>query len=85
MRDLEQVHMGQIVLEKRRVDALLDVAHEQDPTLPDPAEQDDRDVVDAGTAIGRGRGHLAADRPQDSKVDLVDRQAVARGQCRPNG
>jgi hypothetical protein len=71
--DLEQVHVRQPVLEERWVDAFLDVAHQQEAPLPDLAEQDDRDVVDAGPAIGRGGRDLATDRPQDAQRDLVDR------------
>ena len=29
-------------------------------------------------------GHLAADRPQDPKLDLVDREAVAGGEPEPD-
>jgi predicted transcriptional regulator len=63
MGDLEQVDVRQVVLEQRRVDALLDIAHQQEASLPDLAEKDDRDVVDAGPAVGRLGRDLAADRP----------------------
>ncbi len=36
MGDLEQVDVRQVVLEQRRVDALLDVAHQQEPALARP-------------------------------------------------
>ena len=51
---------------------------------PDLAEEDDRDVVDAGPAVGwRGRD-LAADGPEDAQRDLVDGEAVAGGEPRPD-
>ena len=73
---------GRPSAEQRRVDALLDVAHQQEASRPDLAEQDDRDVVDAGPAVGRLGRDLAADRPQDAQRDLVDRQAIAGGEAR---
>ena len=66
--DLEEVDMRQVVLQERRIDALLDVAHEQDATLPDLAEQHDRHVVDAGAAIGRRGRHLTAEWPEDAEA-----------------
>jgi hypothetical protein len=78
--DLEQVDVWQAVLEERRVDALFDVAHQQESSLPDLAEEDDRDVVDASPAVGWGRGDLAGDRPQDAQGDLVDRHPVSGGE-----
>ena len=80
---LEQVHCRHTVLEQRGVDVFLDVAHQQEPPLPDLAEQDDRDVVDAGPAVWRGRRHLAADRPEHADVDLVHGQAISRGEPQP--
>jgi hypothetical protein len=63
VRDLEQIDMWQIVLQQRRVDPFLDVAHQQEPPLPDMTEEDDRDVIDAGAAVRRDRRDLAANRP----------------------
>ena len=76
--------MRQVVLQERRIDALLDVAHEQDATLPDLAEQHDRHVVDAGAAIGWRGGHLAADRPEDAEADLVDVEVVTGREPEPD-
>ena len=79
VRDLEQVDARQAFGEERWVDAFLDITHQQEAARPDVTEEHDRDVVDAGPAV-RGRcRHLAADRPQDPQVDLVDCEAVARG------
>ena len=51
--DLEQVDARQALAEQRRVDPVLDVAHQQEPASTDLPEQDDRHVVDAGPAVGR--------------------------------
>ena len=75
---------GRPLGQQRRIDAFLDVAHQQEPARPDLAEQDDRDVVDARPAVGRRRRHLTADRPEHAKVDLVDREAVAGGEAEPD-
>ncbi len=85
MGDLEQVDMGEPVREQRWIDAVLDVAHQQDAPLTDLAEEDDRHVVDPCPAVGRRQWHLAADRPQGAQVDLVDRQAVTGGEAEANG
>ena len=82
--DLEEVDVRQVVLQERRIDALLDVAHEQDATLPDLAEQHDRHVVDAGAAIGWRGGHLAAERPEDAEADLVDVEVVTGREPEPD-
>lgn len=76
MRDLEQVDLGQSLLEQRRVDAVLDVAHQEEPPLPDLAEQDHRDVVYAGPAVRRLGWDPPAQRPAHLEVDLVDREPV---------
>ena len=60
---------------------LLDVPHQEEPALPDLAEQDHRDVVDAGPAIGRLGRDLPAERPEDVEIDLVDREPVAGRQA----
>jgi hypothetical protein len=83
VRDLQEVDAGQAVPKQRRVDVLLDVAHQQHPSIGDGTEQHDRDVVDARAAIGRFRRDLAADRPQHAEVDLVDVQAVAGRETLP--
>ena len=80
MRHLEEVDAGKALGQERRVDAFLDITHQQEPARPDVTEKHDRHVVDARPAIRGRRGHLAADRPQDPQVDLVDCDAVARGE-----
>jgi len=80
MRDLEEVEARQSLGAEARVDVLLDVAGQQEATLPDRTKQHDRHVVDARTGVGRLGRHLAADRPQDAQLDLVDRQPIAGGQ-----
>jgi hypothetical protein len=84
VRDLEQVDVRQTVRQQGGVDAILDIAHQQEPTRPDLAEEDDRDVVDAGPAIGWHGGNPAADRPQHPHGDLVDGEPVTRGQAEPD-
>ena len=85
MRDLEEIDVRQALGQQGRVDAFLDVAHEQDPTSADLAEEHDRDVVDPGPAIRwRGR-HLAADRPQDVEVNVVDGEPVTRRETETHG
>ena len=81
--DLEQVDVGQPVLEEGWIDAFLDVAHQQEPPLPDLAEQDDRDVVDAGPAVRRGRRDLPTDRPQHAERDLIDFEPIPGRQAEP--
>jgi len=76
MRHFQQVDAWQPLGQERRVDAFLDIAHQQEPAGPDSTEKDDRHVVDARPAVGRRDRHLAADRPEDPQVDLVHRQAV---------
>jgi hypothetical protein len=78
VRDLEHVHARNPSRQQLRVDALLDVAHEQEALRPHLAQQDDRDVVDRGAAIRRVLGHPAGVRPEDAKVDRVKRQSIAR-------
>jgi hypothetical protein len=80
VRDLEQVHGRQAACDELRVDALLGVAHQQEPLRPDLAQQDDRDVVDRRPVVGRTLGHAVRVRPQDPEPDRVDRQSIARGQ-----
>ena len=84
MRHLEEVDARQALGEERRVDAFLDIAHQQEPAGPDVTEEDDRHVVDARPAIRRRRRHLTADRPQDPQVDVVHGEAVAGGDREPD-
>lgn len=67
VRDLQEVDVREAVRKKRWVDALFDVAHQEDATRPDLTEKDDRDVVDPSPTIGRRDRHLARDRPQHAK------------------
>ena len=76
--------MRQALGQQRRVDAFLDVAHQQEAARTDLAEQDHRDVVDAGAAIRWDGRDLPADRPQHVQVDLVDGEPVAGGQAEPD-
>jgi len=76
---LEKVDARQPRGEEGRVDALLDVAHQQDAPAPDVAAQDDGYVVDGGAAVGRVERDAARQRPQDTEVDLIDLQPVPRG------
>ena len=75
--DLEHVDTGESPGEEDRVDAFLDVAGEQEAPLAYLAEEDDRDVVDAGAGVG----WLTRDRrpigPQHPKADVVEGEAVA--------
>ena len=84
MGDLQQVDVRQPLGQQLWIDRLLDVAHQQEPTSPDLAEQHDRHVVDAGSAVRRLDRHLAPDRPQDAQRDLVDLQAVSRSDASAN-
>ena len=53
MGDLEEVDPRQAPGEEDRIDALLDVAGQEEALAPEGPEQDDRDVVDAGPGVGR--------------------------------
>jgi hypothetical protein len=77
---LEQVDVRQSGCQQGRVDVLLDVAGQQEPAPVDLPQQHDRDVVDAGPAVGRRARHPTAHGPQHAQVDLVDREPVAGGQ-----
>jgi hypothetical protein len=79
MGDLEQVDMWQAIGQEVRIDRLLDVAHQQEPPRSDLSEQHDGDVVDARAAVGRLDRDLAPDRPEHAQGDLVDLEAIPRG------
>jgi hypothetical protein len=85
VRDLEQVHPWQSARDQLRIDLLLDVTREQETSTVDLPEEHDRDVVDAGPRVGRLTRHLTGARPQDGQLDLVDREAVTRSECRSCG
>ena len=77
MRNLEQVNARQPASNERWIDPLFDVPREQDSVAPYLSEQDDRDIVDGGPAVGRSLGHGARIRPQDPEGELVESQMVA--------
>ena len=91
--DLEQVDARQPAGEQRRVDALLDVAHQQEPAAVRLAQEHDRDVVDPRAGVGRLERHGARVRPQDltagprrggsARRSRGGRAAVRRGGPRP--
>lgn len=86
MSDLEEVHLGQAAGDERRIDALLDVADEQESMPGNLAEEDDRDVVDRGAAVGRMERNGSGIRPEDLKIDVIDRETITgreRPSCRP--
>ena len=76
MGDLEDLDRGQPPGEEGRIDLLLDVAAQEEAVAGGLAEEDDRDVVDPGPAVGRLLRDAAGVRPQDLQVDVVDGQAV---------
>jgi hypothetical protein len=51
MGDLEELDRGQASRQELRIDPLLDVAGQQEAVRSEGAEEDDRDVVDAGAAV----------------------------------
>jgi hypothetical protein len=77
VRDLEDVDPWEAALSECRVDVVLDVAGQEEPTAGDLAEEDDRDVVDGSTAVGRLRRHPSPVRPEHAQGDRVEPQSVA--------
>ena len=77
VRDLEQVDRGEPSLEQLRIDALLDVAGEQEPMAGDLAQQDDRDVVDRRPAVRRSLRNPVRVRPEHPEVDRIELQPIA--------
>jgi hypothetical protein len=61
--DLQEVDLRQALRQELRIDVLLDVAGQEEASVADRPEEDDRDVVDASAGIGRRRRYLPADRP----------------------
>jgi hypothetical protein len=84
VRDLEQIDVRKALGQQRRVDALLDIAHQQEPARADLSEQHHRDVVDAGAAVRRDCRDLTADRPEHLHGDVVNGEAVTSGQAEPD-
>jgi hypothetical protein len=77
MGDLQEVEPRQSPGQQAWIDVLLDVAGQQEAALTDRPQKHDRHVVDARPGVGRLGRDLAADRPEDTQTDLVDRQPVA--------
>jgi hypothetical protein len=81
MGDLEEVDVREAAPDELGIDALLDVAGQQEPVLADLAEEHDRDVVDRRPAVGWSFGHPVRVGPEDAKADPVEAQPVARRQA----
>lgn len=79
--DLEQVQVRQAPGEKLRVDALLDVAGQEEAPAANLAQEHDRDVVDARAGVARLLGHAVGVRPQHAEADRVERQPIAGRQA----
>jgi hypothetical protein len=77
--DLQEVDARQVVGQERGVDALFDVAHQQEAPRADLAQEHDRHIVDTGATVRRYRGDLTTDWPQDAERDLIDAESVAAG------
>jgi len=75
--DLEHVHPGHTAGEKDRVDALLDVAGEEEPLRAERPEEDDRHVVDARSGVRRLRRYGTGVGPEDAEADIVEGEPVA--------
>ena len=80
VRHLQRIDPRKAPRDESRVDLLLDVAGEQESLASDVAEEDDRDVVDPSSVIGRLLGHRARVRPEDPEADVIDGQPVAGGE-----
>jgi hypothetical protein len=77
MRHLEEVHGGQSASQEDRVDALLDVAGQQEAPLANLAQQHDRHVVDARARVGWLGWDRAGVRPQHLEPDIVEGEVVS--------
>jgi hypothetical protein len=77
MGDLEEVHARQATGDELGVDRLLDVAHQQEPTLRDDALEHHGHVVDPRAAVGWIERDATARWPEHPHRDLVDDQAIA--------
>ena len=78
MCDLEEIDCRQAAGQELRIDLLLDISDQQESMPVHLAEQHDRNVVDARTAVRGPFRDGARVRPQHAKAELVHRQAVAR-------
>jgi hypothetical protein len=77
MRDLQEIDLGEAAADELGIDALLDVAGEEEPVLADLAQEDDGHVVDRRAAVGRPLRHAVRVRPEDPEADPVEAQPVA--------
>jgi len=75
--DLQHVDPREPALHERRIEVLLEIAHQQESARARLAEEHDRGVVDGLAIRRRSRGDGAGVGPQDSKADAVERQPVA--------
>jgi hypothetical protein len=75
--DLEQVDVWQVPADELGIDALLDVAREQEAVLADLAQQDDRHVVDRRPAIRGSLRHAIRVGPEDAQADVVEAEPIA--------
>jgi hypothetical protein len=69
--------MGHTARQEDRIDRLLDVAHQEEPSRAHHHVEDDRDVVDAATRVGRFARHGARVGPQDPERRIVDLETVS--------
>ncbi len=75
--DLQELDARQAASQELGIDLLLDVAGKQEAVRAEAAEQNDRNVVDRRSAVGRMLGHAPRVRPQDPELDLVQPEPIA--------
>lgn len=78
MGDLEQIDRRQTASDEHRVDALLDVAGQEEPQGAVLAEHDDRDIVHARACVRWASRYRVCVGPQDAQAHAVDLEPVAR-------
>ncbi len=76
--DLEEIDARQAAPHDDRVDALPDVAREEEAPPVRLPEEDDRDVVHPRPVVRRIDRDRPAVRPEDTEADLVEPERVAR-------
>lgn len=77
MRHLQEVDGRQATPDQLGVDFLLDVTGQQNAMPGELAEQDDRDVVDCGAAVGRVLRDPVRIRPQHLEPDAIQLEPIA--------
>ena len=77
MRHLEHIGPRQTPGQEDRIDALLDVAHQQRTLAPELREQHDRHVVDAGSFVGRLGSNGSGVGPEHREPDAIKRERIA--------